>query len=206
MRRAGIMSPDSQRGLKANNRCFSQNAGDGSKIPSDFSWKLCVSSSPRITASWPAGMNVVSSAITLTCSWEAWEGSKRAVRVWNKGTVWGLGNLSFMLEKRASQWLSSRKSRPRRQSAPEDFSTKNCCWYRLLGSDIGKVTVPETGISAWFAAKSGRRAGWSWFWKSRGSRFRSRWLEHSVKRKHFFSARLANKFNIRESRSYEWGD
>ena len=156
MRRAGIISPDSQGELKAKNWCFSQNAGDGSKIPSDFSGKLWVSSSPRITASWPAGMNAVCRAFTLTCSRE---GSERAVREWNKGTVWKLRNLTCMLGKRASQWLSSRQPKPRRQSASEDFNTKNCCWYRLLVSDFGKATVPETGISAWFAAKSRRRAG-----------------------------------------------
>ena len=93
-----------------------------------------------------------------------------------KGTVWEIGNLSCMLQKRVSQWLSSTKSKPRRQSASEDFNTKICCWYRLLASDIGKVTVRETGISAWFAAKSRQWAGWSWFWKLTGSRFKSRWL------------------------------
>ena len=145
MGRSGIISPDSQRELKANNYCFSQNAGDGSKRPSDFSGKLWVIISRRITASWPAGMNVVSPAITLTCSGE---GSGRALRQWNKETVWEERNLSCVQGKRASQWLSSRKSKPRRQSASEDFNTKNCCMYRWLASDIGKVIVPGTGISA----------------------------------------------------------
>ena len=158
---------------EANNWCFSQNADDGSKRPSDFSEKLWVSSSPRITASWPAGMNMVSRAIAVTCSGE---GSQRALRQWTKGTVWELANLSCMLEKRASRWLSSRKSKPRRQSASDDFNTNNCCWYRLLASELGKVTVPETGISAWLAAKSCRWAGWSWFWKSTGNCFKNRWL------------------------------
>ena len=81
-----------------------------------------------------------------------------------------------MQEKRASQWLSSRKSKSWRQSASEDFNTKDCCWYRLLASDIGKVSVPETGILAWCAAKSRRWAGWTWFWKLRGSRFNNRGL------------------------------
>ena len=118
-------------------------------------------------------MKVASRAITLTCSVE---GSEGASLLRNKGTVWELGNLSCMLEKKASQWLSSKRTEPRKQSASEDLTTKKCCWYRLLAGDIGKITVPETSISAWFADKSRRWAGWRWFWKLTGSRIESRWL------------------------------
>ena len=173
MRRTGVISPDSQRKLKAKNWYFSQNAGDGSKIPSNFCGKLWVSSSPRIKASWPVGMKVVSRAITLTRSEK---NSEKLCGFEIKGTVWIKGNLNCMLEKWASQWLSSRRSKSRRKSASEVSNIKNCCWYRSLAGDIGKVTVPETGISFWFAAQSRRWAGGNWFCSLTGSRFKSRWL------------------------------
>ena len=47
-----------------------------------------------------------------------------------------------MLEKREPQSLSSRRSTPGRQSASKDLNAKNCCWCRLLGSDIDEITVP----------------------------------------------------------------
>ena len=131
-------------------------------------------------------MNVVSRAITLTFSGEGYES---CLRQWNKGTVWELGNCC-MLEKRASQWLSSGKSQPRKQSASEDFNTENCCWYRFLTSDIGKSTLPETGFSAWFAAKGQQWAGWSWIWKLTESRSKSRCAGHT-------SASIANCCNWR---------
>ena len=159
MSRADIIFSDSQIELKANNWYFSQNVAFDSKLISDFPGRLRVSSSPRITASWPAGMNMVSRAITLTCSVK---GSEGALRLWNKGTVWEIGNLSCIPEKRASQWLLSRKSKPR-QSASEDFNTKNCCRYPLLAIDIGNDAMPETSFSAWIAAKSRRWAGWTGF-------------------------------------------
>ena len=177
MRQAGVISPDSQRKLKDNNWCFSQNAGVGSKIPSDFSGKLWAGISPRITASWAAAMNVVSCAMILTCSVE---GTKGAWRLWNKGIVWDIRNLSCMLKKRASQWLSSTKSKPRTQSAPEDLKTRKCCWHRLLASDIGRITVPEKGDSAKFAADSRQWAGWSWFWKVTRSSFKNHWLKQDT--------------------------
>ena len=52
---------------EAKNWYFLQNADDGSKIPSVFSGKPWVSSSPRIKASWRAGLKMVSRAIKLTC-------------------------------------------------------------------------------------------------------------------------------------------
>ena len=159
--------------LKANNWYFSQKAGDGAKIPSAFAPNFGAIGAPRTTTSWPAGTNVVSSAITRT----KWVGGTEGIsRLWNKGTVSELGNRSYMLQNKASHWWFSRKSKPRRQSASEVFKTKYCCWYRLLASDICRVTVPRTGVSAWWPAKSRRSAFWSWVETVTGSWSKSCWL------------------------------